>query len=61
MPSIIAMSFQLHRRVGDCPLGGNFYRCGSRMGGFVGCCLEDPCHPGGICPNEKDRTPSRGT
>jgi hypothetical protein len=55
------MSFQLLRRVGDCPVGGVFYTCSPEMGGFSGCCLEDPCRPGGVCPSDKDRTPGRGT
>lgn len=54
------MPFHEQRQNGECPLGGNFYVCSREMGGFSGCCMSDPCVPGGSCPKEKDRTPGRG-
>jgi hypothetical protein len=55
------MSLQLQRRVGDCPLGGVYYKCDANNGGFSGCCLDNPCFQSGFCPKDKDRTPDWGT
>ncbi|KAF1911533.1 hypothetical protein BDU57DRAFT_524058 [Ampelomyces quisqualis] len=58
-PETHKMPVRNRRQDGTCPSGGTFYKCAREVGGFSGCCLNDPCFPGGFCSEDKDRLPGR--